>query len=459
MRRARHVAAMVIVAATALVAARTVMLRLRENALEPVASGQMMAAWSSPDSYAAAPLARRTLEQLRPHLERDRRNVNVMMIAAASLRILHQYDAALSLYDRALALERRPELYLQRGLTQIEAGRRASAVPDLITANLFYPNSFNDIPDVDAYYAAQAIVTDREERIRSQLRATQQPFGLGSAANLLEHLQFENAGPSGARTAAGGIGAVGSSAAEPWNVWNGANGTTMTELLPSTRRPGRKMLHVRTTAATSGIWCFWLPAASGPPRVISSAWLQVNRGRVTIGSGNAGATVPDAASAPQTDWQRVEAANHVCPANATLIYSDEHGGADFFIDEVVVRPLPDTPCQTSVDPDVTRAAATFSSMSALTVALLVYRVDHGDFPPAADAAALRPALARYTADAEIVDAWGTPMKYERTPIGFRLISAGADRKFGAAAAATVYAADAVIDNGQWQSTWPLSGAH
>jgi hypothetical protein len=360
------------------------------------------------------------------------------MTGAAAQRVVGNTEAAIAMYDRALTVDRRPEIYLQRGLAQLEARQRPRAIPDLITANLFYPNSFNDIPDAEAYHAVATLVAHREERIRSQLRVTRGLFGVSNSANLLANLAFANAGPLGAATSASGIGAVGPAAAEGWNVWNGANGTTLTELVPSTRRPGRKMLHVRTTAPNSGIWCFWLPAGSGPARVVTSAWIDVRGGRATAGSGNAGATMPDAASAPRSGWQLLEASNHDCPANATVIYSDAQGGADFFIDEIVVKPLPDSPCGSAADPQLVRARETLDTMNAVAVAVLLARIDRGAFPPSLDD------VRRYE-EAPATDGWGAPLRYQSTGASFTLASSGADARNPAD--------DIVIENGAYTRWW------
>lgn len=100
---------------------------------------------SLPDEPAVRTAARRNLAAMRPCLGQTFAKVNQLMIAAANYRMLDRADAAIGLYERALQLDRRPELYLNLGLAQIEAGRTKDGIDNLVHACVYNPEFLDEI--------------------------------------------------------------------------------------------------------------------------------------------------------------------------------------------------------------------------------------------------------------------------------------------------------------------------
>ena len=76
-----------------------------------------------------------------------RRGAETQMVIAANYRILGRYPDAIAAYIAALDVEKRPEIYLQLGLTQIQDGRTDEAIRNLATAVRFHPPIVGDIPE------------------------------------------------------------------------------------------------------------------------------------------------------------------------------------------------------------------------------------------------------------------------------------------------------------------------
>lgn len=92
--------------------------------------------------------ARHNLEQSMEWIARCPDDLELYMIAAGSLRELGRSDQAIPMYEHALKLDRRPEIYLNLGETQMESGQVAEAIPNLAAAVLFDPNLLPDVPPI-----------------------------------------------------------------------------------------------------------------------------------------------------------------------------------------------------------------------------------------------------------------------------------------------------------------------
>ncbi len=88
-------------------------------------------------AYRAAPAARDNLARLQTVEAVGRTDVVYHMLYATNARILQRWDEALLHYDAALAIDRRPEIYFQRGMMQVESGNADAAIPDLVKAVRF----------------------------------------------------------------------------------------------------------------------------------------------------------------------------------------------------------------------------------------------------------------------------------------------------------------------------------
>jgi len=71
--------------------------------------------------------------------------VEYHMLWAANDRILHRTDDALTHYTLALAMEHRPEIYFERGLTYLEKGDVDRATADVARAARFNPNYVSEV--------------------------------------------------------------------------------------------------------------------------------------------------------------------------------------------------------------------------------------------------------------------------------------------------------------------------
>ena len=160
--------------------------------------------------------------------------------------------------------------------------------------------------------------------------------------NLLKNADFGQVGQNGQHTELIGSGQPGDSAAAEWTVYNNGPGKTTTELMASTRRAGKSMIHVVTSNAKlgsgSGLVQAFFPVSTGPGHVNASAWVYINSGTVFIGTGNGGNTGIDARSSVTKKWIQLRARNGVSPANLFIIYG-QSPGADFYVDEASVEPL------------------------------------------------------------------------------------------------------------------------
>ncbi len=102
------------------------------------------------DRSLEANAANQALRRLQPCGESRPLDVNVPMLVALSYRFLLRHDLAVKAYEDALAIDRRPEIYLGLGSEQLQAGRREEAVNSLFQACSFDPRILDAIDDGQA---------------------------------------------------------------------------------------------------------------------------------------------------------------------------------------------------------------------------------------------------------------------------------------------------------------------
>lgn len=90
--------------------------------------------------------AHENLAALEPCLAATPADVGTYMLVAANDRLLGRFDEAAAMYRRALQYDRRPELYYNLGLTELELRQRGPAVADLIIAVRFSRQYMADLP-------------------------------------------------------------------------------------------------------------------------------------------------------------------------------------------------------------------------------------------------------------------------------------------------------------------------
>jgi hypothetical protein len=130
-----------------------------------------------------------------------------------------------------------------------------------------------------------------------------------------------------------------SSAAANWTLYNNSTAVTSTTLVPSSRSPGKTMIHVCTSGSDNGLVQVFAAPTSGPTNARSSAWVFVAVGQVSMGTGNGGSTRLDVSSRTTGAWELLQANNGGSPANEIVLYGFGSQGADYYVDFVSVEPL------------------------------------------------------------------------------------------------------------------------
>jgi O-antigen ligase len=108
------------------------------------------------ESFRSAPVARENIVAIDQCLPRRAGDVDYLMLRAANDRVLGNYESARGSYQEALRYDRRPELYAELGVTDLQMGRRDEALDALFQAVLFsriYLDSLS--PDVAAELKAR----------------------------------------------------------------------------------------------------------------------------------------------------------------------------------------------------------------------------------------------------------------------------------------------------------------
>jgi O-antigen ligase len=103
------------------------------------------------DPIQASRNAHDDLAALEPCLDAAPNNVALYMLAAANQRLIGRDADAATMYRRALQYDRRPELYYNLGVVELQLHQRDAAIADLLTAVSFSRTYLQDLPvDVKA---------------------------------------------------------------------------------------------------------------------------------------------------------------------------------------------------------------------------------------------------------------------------------------------------------------------
>ncbi|HEX3111183.1 MAG TPA: O-antigen ligase family protein, partial [Thermoanaerobaculia bacterium] len=89
------------------------------------------------DPVAAAPIARTNLRDLAEIRTPERLNPTWYLLYGTNCEILGRKSEAADIYSRALEIDQRPEIYVNRGMILLQLGRTDDAVKDLATAARF----------------------------------------------------------------------------------------------------------------------------------------------------------------------------------------------------------------------------------------------------------------------------------------------------------------------------------
>ena len=127
---------------------RTVVVPYRCNTLTPGLRRSTLAIFDTP-SDRREETARKNMARVVPCMEAMPYYVDLYMVLAANQRVLNRMEDAAATYTRALAYDRRPEIYYNLGHVQMELGQRDEGVANLYRAVLFDRAILPEIPFPD----------------------------------------------------------------------------------------------------------------------------------------------------------------------------------------------------------------------------------------------------------------------------------------------------------------------
>lgn len=143
----RIAAALLVAGGTALAVQHLCYLPWRADVERKKQEDITVALWERQPAFTAV-RARQNVLVARSFLDkRGIHNTGLYMTAAANYRLLEDYDSASEMYKEALRFDRRPELYYNLGISEVNAGRRKEGVDALIHAGLFNPFLIPDLTD------------------------------------------------------------------------------------------------------------------------------------------------------------------------------------------------------------------------------------------------------------------------------------------------------------------------
>ena len=102
---------------------------------------------------------------------------------------------------------------------------------------------------------------------------------------------------------------------------------------------GKRMLHVISGGGEGGVYQTHFVTRSGT-KVMFQVWVYVRKGHVAI-QANGGTTGPAAWSAKTNQWEELRVCTDgTVPVDIFLIYNEDPGGGNFYVDRAEIRQLP-----------------------------------------------------------------------------------------------------------------------
>lgn len=118
----------------------------RCNGIEPGVKRQTLLASNSAGGSRVANLARTNLALLGPCCRTTPPPISQSMLLGANYRFLGRPESAVDIYLHLLQFDRRPEIYLNLGEAQIEAGHDQEGLQNLIVATIYNPLVVDAVP-------------------------------------------------------------------------------------------------------------------------------------------------------------------------------------------------------------------------------------------------------------------------------------------------------------------------
>jgi tetratricopeptide (TPR) repeat protein len=119
------------------------------------------AAYESRGAPRAKMLARDNLQRIEKCRSFDFNDISVQMITAANLRVLGRNREAVDIYLQLLRIQKRPEIYMNLGQTEVDLGHQRLAVEAFFQAAIFNPWLIRDVEDGLSRQAVIARITAR----------------------------------------------------------------------------------------------------------------------------------------------------------------------------------------------------------------------------------------------------------------------------------------------------------
>ncbi len=155
----KAVAMIVIVIAAAALLRVFVIAPYADNRVEREIIVNTAAALRATSEAEASEIARRNLQTLRGPAGRRWAGAEVFVLMAANHRVLRDYGQAIAAYDRAIAIEPSPTLYLNRGVTELAAGRPEAAHESFDLAVRFDPRLAGEARDAEQTFHSLPVRT------------------------------------------------------------------------------------------------------------------------------------------------------------------------------------------------------------------------------------------------------------------------------------------------------------
>lgn len=257
---------------------------------------------------------------------RGETRVRLLMLAGVNYDTVSRYERAAVLYEEALQSDRRPELFLNLGLSKLAQGDRQSALNNLaMAADGGGLSMANYIPDGELRTAVYERVGQWREVLRA--RAGVRP------KNLLENGNFDSVGEPRGSTSRQPL---------PPEHWLTA-GELEAPHVTSVPGSGGAALRIITTSPGSGIYQVLPPIDPPVQKAVTTARILVVSGQVYVGAGNDGIE-PTAYSAGTGQWEQIRAVNRACPRVSHVGILSASDSAEFYVAEVTTRQLTSVPC-------------------------------------------------------------------------------------------------------------------
>ena len=92
-------------------------------------------------------IARANIGALRRCEGRYPADINLYMLLGANYQIVEEWEAAIEVYETALGIDRRPEVYLNLGMCRMQVDQTERAMEAFVIACAFAPRMLDEVPD------------------------------------------------------------------------------------------------------------------------------------------------------------------------------------------------------------------------------------------------------------------------------------------------------------------------